>query len=158
MTFSQSTMFSTTLFSLFKQMIPLQFDLRNWSQNLVMSIQVLKVLLHSTAHENLILRTKYCAVTNANGYFLYLFLMPKKLRIKKINERMFFFFSFFTLNTINSLHKLICIDMSQPRHEEMENWNRMSSIVDKCFWQVDKWSSSNASYRPYLQYQLLSDM
>ena len=34
---------------------------------------------------------------------------------------MFFFFSFFTLNTINSLHKLICIDMSQPRHEEMEN-------------------------------------
>lgn len=33
----------------------------------------------------------------------------------------FFFFSFFTLNTINSLHKLICIDMSQPRHEEMEN-------------------------------------
>lgn len=47
-----------------------------------MSIQVLKVLLHNTAHENLIPRTNYYA--NPNGYcFFYLSLMPKKLRIKK---------------------------------------------------------------------------
>ena len=118
-TFSQSTMFFTTVFFLFKQMIPLQFDLRNRPENLVMSIQVLKVLLHNTAHENLIPRTNYYAVTNHNSYcFFYLSLMPKKLRIKK---QRYVFFLFFTLNTINSLHKLICIDKSQPRHEETES-------------------------------------